>query len=74
MFNFIKQLLFIDQKTKLISHSKMWSNLGYGLMCWSYWYTVLKEPTLETAIMFAFGMIVIGIKPAKEFFNNKKDK
>ena len=74
MFKFLKELLFIDQTTKLISHSKMWSNVGYALVCWSYGYAVLLGTSLETNTMFAFGMLVIGNKTVKEIFIKKDTK
>jgi hypothetical protein len=66
MWNFIYRFLFIDQKTSELSHTKFWSNIGYGIMCWSFVYVVWVGKTeINYELWLLFGVVVIGNRTLK---------
>ena len=71
MFNFIKNFLFIDQKTKELSHTKFWSNIGYGVMCYTFVYAVMYGTTVEYMLWLLFGVVVIGNRTLKRVMLEK---
>ena len=60
MFNWIYQFLFIDQKTKHLSHTKFWSHIGYGVMCYTFPYAVVNGSQIDYTLWLLFGIVVIG--------------
>lgn len=71
MFKFIKQFLFIDQKTNLLSHTKFWSNVGYGVMCYTFVYAVMYGSEIDYMLWGLFGMVVVGNRTVKEIFKKE---
>lgn len=60
MIKFLYQFLFVDQKTKTLSHSKFWSHIGYGVMCYTFTYAVIYGTTVDVTIWALFGICVLG--------------
>lgn len=77
LFHFIKQFLFIDQKSGMLSHTKFWSQVGYLIMCWSFVYIIWKGQTgVGYELWLIFGSVVVGnrtVAKALNTFANKKD-
>ena len=73
MINFIKNFLFIDQNTKQISHTKFWSNIGYGVMCYTFTYAVLYGTTINETLWILFGIVVIGNRSLIKLVTRKND-
>lgn len=71
MFKFLYNFLFIDQATKEISHTKFWSNIGYGIMSWGF---LSGTAPADYMLYIAFGAIVIGNRTAKNFLMKNKEK
>jgi len=67
-FTFIKQFLFIDSKTKQISHTKFWSNVGHAIMCGAFAFCVYKG-VATTELWFVFGTLVMGNATANKILN-----
>ena len=65
MFNFIKQFLFIDQNTKILSHTKFWSNVGYAVMCYTFIYAVMYGTETDYLLWGVFGVVVVGNRTIK---------
>jgi len=72
MFNFIKQFMVIDQKTNEISHTKFWSNVGYGIMCFTFVYAVIYGSQIEYELWLLFGVVVIGNRTIKRVMLDKE--
>jgi len=73
MFKFLYNFLFIDQNTKQLSHTKFWSNIGYGIMCWAFIFVLINDTTnIDYMFWVLFACAVIGNRTAKEIM--KKDK
>ena len=71
MFKFIYNFLFMDDGK--ISHTKFWSNLGYGIMCWSFVHVVLEGSTaINYELWLLFGVVVIGNRTLKKKLLEKK--
>ena len=74
MFNFIYNFLFIDQKTKEVSHTKFWSNIGYAIMCWSFVWVIYQGKTeVEYMLWLLFGVVVIGNRTLKRVMLEKNN-
>ena len=71
----IKNFFVIDQKTGNISHTKLWSNVGYITVIGSYIYSVVTGGTIDPTLLSMFGAIIIGnrsvIKIANTFNKGK---
>lgn len=78
LFHFIKQFLFFDQKSGLISHTKFWSQVGYLIMCWAFVYIIITgETKIGYELWLIFGSVVVGnrtVAKALNTFTNKKDQ
>ena len=73
MFKFLYNFLFIDQKTKEISHTKFGSIVGYAIMCWAFPYVILQGKTeVDYMIWLFFGAVVIGNRTAKKALTKDK--
>jgi len=64
MFNFIKTFLFLDNNK--ISHTKFWSNVGYGCMSYTFTYAVLYGTEIDYTIWLLYGTVVIGNRTLKK--------
>ena len=56
----LKQFLIVNQETKKISHTKFWSNIGYGTLVGSFIWAVLKNATIDPLLWVLFGSVVVG--------------
>lgn len=73
-FSFIYNFLFIDQKEKHLSHTKFWSNVGYGTMVFSFiWTTVKGTVGIDPMFWLIFGTVVIGNRTVGKIFGKKLD-
>lgn len=73
MFKFLYDFLFYDPKTNKVSHTKFWSNVGYGLMCFNFVYSVVHPTELDATIWMLFGAIVIGNRSLLKILKITKD-
>lgn len=78
MFKFLCQFLLIDQKSKTLSHTKFWSQIGYLIMCWAFVHiTYYQVQVVDVLVWLVFGAVVIGNRTAIKALNtitNKKDE
>lgn len=66
MLKWIYKFLFIDISTDKLSHTKFWSQIGYGIMCWSFVYVILQGKTeIDYMLWMLFGVVVIGNRTLK---------
>lgn len=71
--SFFYNFLFIDQKEKHLSHTKFWSNIGYGVMVWSFVYTTIKGTVaIDPMFWLIFGTVVIGNRTVGKVLTQKK--
>lgn len=74
MWNFLHQFFFIDQKTKQMSHTKFWSQIGYGTMVYTFIYAVRNGTTIDVMIWALFGVVVIGNRTILQLMGRAADK
>ena len=74
MKDFLYQFLFIDQKTKTLSHTKFWSNVGYAVMSFTFTYAVMFGTEVDEMIWLLFGAVVVGNRTLNRAVGNKIDK
>lgn len=75
MFKKLYELIFIEQATNKLSHTKMWSNVGYAIMCWSFVHVVLEGKTdIAPELWILFGVTVIGNKSLHKYLDSKGNK
>lgn len=75
--NFLYQFLFLDQNKKQLSHTKFWSNIGYGALVYTFVYAVINGTTVDIMIWALFGIIVVGNRTVLQLFGRgtqAKDK
>ena len=53
-------LLLIDQDKNRLSHTKLWSNIGYAIMCYTFVYAVMFGSQASAELWLIFGGLVIG--------------
>lgn len=73
IFEFLINFLFIDQKTNQLSHTKFWSNIGYGVMCFTFTYAVMYGSKVDYMLWLLFGVIVIGNRTIKNMLQRPKE-
>ncbi len=73
MWKSLKTLLFIDQERNQLSHTKFWSNIGYGAMTYTFVYAVMFGTTTDVMIWALFGLVVIGNRTILQLFRPHKD-
>lgn len=69
LFVTIYTMLFIDQKTGKSSHTKFWSNIGYGCLCFTFVFAVIHGTTVDVMIWALFGVIVVGNRTVIRLFD-----
>lgn len=68
------QMVFIDAKTGVPSHTKFWSNVGYASMCFTFVYAVINGTTTDVMIWALFGIVVIGNRTVVKLFSAARNK
>ena len=72
--NKIWNFIFIDQKTKQVSHTKTFSNIGYVLFCLGFlWHTYSNTP-IDINLWTIFGVVVIGNRTLAKGLAIRKDQ
>jgi hypothetical protein len=71
MFRFLKNLLFVDQKTKLISHTKWWSNVGYTILCTHFIWVTYASIEVDITLWVLFATVVVGNRTVMKMFSIK---
>lgn len=66
--NFLVRLLIVDSHSGKISHTKFWSNVGHGLACVLFAFSVYKGMA-TTELWFVFGTLVMGNATAHKLLN-----
>ena len=60
----LRDILYIvlleDTKTSRPSHTKFWSNVGYGAMVFTFVWAVMYGTTVDIWIWALFGLVVVG--------------
>lgn len=74
MFNFLYNFLFVDQKSKLISHTKFFSVIGYIILCVMFPYAVLMGSKVDYMFWGLFGAVVVGNRSLNKAIANKDKK
>ncbi len=75
MFNFLYNFLFIDQKTDKISHTKLFSIVGYVILSWAFIHVVENGTTSVDYMLWGiFSIVVIGNRSLIEIMKKGKDK
>jgi len=69
MFKTLLRTLLLDEKTNKPSHTKLWSNIGYGVMCYTFVYAVINGTTVDVMVWALFGVVVIGNRTIIKLFN-----
>ena len=57
---FLYQFLFVDHDKQQLSHTKFWSNVGYGALTYTFVYAVHNGSKVDIMIWALFGVIVVG--------------
>ena len=60
MWQALKLLLVVDQANNRLSHTKLWSNVGYLIMCYTFLYAVMFGSQAGAELWLIFGGLVIG--------------
>jgi hypothetical protein len=71
MLNFLKNFLFIDQNSGKLSHTKFWSNVGYGALTYTFVYAVMYGTTVDIMIWALFGLVVVGNRTILQLFRHE---
>lgn len=71
--NTLYQLLFIDQHTGNISHTKFWSNFGYGISCYILLHLLITKE-FDILYWITFGVLVMGNTTANKIMTYKYGK
>ncbi len=75
MFKFLYNFLFIDQKTDKISHTKLFSIVGYVILSWAFIHVVENGTTSVDYMLWGiFSIVVIGNRSLIEIMKKGKDK
>ena len=69
MIKNLSQILFRDSKTGQLSHTKLWSNVGYACLCFTFVYAVMHGTTVDVMIWALFGVVVIGNRTVLSLMN-----
>lgn len=68
LFKFLFQFIFVDQKTKELSHTKFWSHVGYSLLAWGFYTVIIAGVSeVDTTIWLVVGTILVGNRTLKHF-------
>ena len=62
-------ILLRDSKTGQLSHTKLWSNVGYACLCFTFVYAVIYGSTVDVMIWALFGVVVIGNRTIVSLMN-----
>lgn len=65
---FLGNLFVIDQNTKQVSHTKLWSNVGYLIMCIAFLHQVW-DSSVTTELYLVFGALVIGNRTLNKYIS-----
>jgi len=65
----LKNFFVIDQKTGKISHTKLYSNLGYIAVIGTFVFAVVTGGTIDPTLLMMFGAVVIGNRSALKIAN-----
>ena len=66
--NALYRLFIYDQQKGLLSHTKMWSNIGYACLCYTFVYAVMFGTTVDVMIWALFGVVVVGNRTVVQLF------
>lgn len=67
-FKFIYDFLFHDFTHDRVSHSKFWSNVGYGVLVWAFIHIVQDGKTeIDYMLFFLFAVAVVGNKSLQDY-------
>lgn len=67
-FKALWQLLAWDFTKKELSHTKMWSNVGYGALVFTFVWAVMYGTTVDVMIWALFGVVVVGNRTILKLF------
>ena len=70
MLKFLYNFLFVDQSVGRLSHTKFWSNLGYGTMIGTFIYAVIYGSGADYMLWLIFGAVVVGNRTLKKAIEN----
>jgi hypothetical protein len=73
-FAALHNILLYDNKANRLSHTKMWSNIGYACLCYTFVYAVMFGTTVDVMIWALFGVVVIGNRTVVELFTREPNK
>lgn len=73
LLHYINQLFIVDQDKKQISHTKLWSNVGYLLVCVAFVHQIW-DSTASTELYLVFGGLVLGNRTLNKFISRNKDE
>ena len=66
----LKQLFLEDSKGNL-SHTKLWSNIGYLILCGVFVYNAGHKIEISAEMFLLFSMVVIGNRTANKIIEFK---
>jgi len=67
----LMQFLFYDFSKKRMSHTKLWSNIGYGAMVYTFVYAVMYGSKIDIMLWALFGLVVVGNRTVLELMGRK---
>ena len=67
VFKFLYDLLLHDFSNDHPSHTKLWSNIGYGVLTWAFIHIVSVGKTeIDYMLFFLFALVVVGNKTLRD--------
>ena len=67
-FSALYRLFVFDQQKGILSHTKMWSNIGYACLCFTFVYAVMYGTTVDVMVWALFGVVVVGNRTVIQLF------
>ena len=71
-WGWLYQFMFVCHSTGRVSHTKFWSQIGYGILCFTFVWAVVIGTTASYELWFLFGIVVVGNRTLKKAFLNGK--
>ena len=67
-------LIFIDQKEGTLSHTKVFSVVGYVCMSFAFVWAVMYGTSVDVMIWVLFGVVVVGNRTALKVLGRKEQQ